>query len=99
MKQDYRIICTKSYINNELILLYINNEHMKTKNWKHNIFTITPNKVKHLGINLAKHTQTLYAVNYKTSMKERKVLNSKEIYIHAIGTQESKDVISPQTDL
>lgn len=30
------------------------------------------NKVKHLGINLAKHVQNFYAENYKIPMKEVK---------------------------
>ena len=35
-------------------------------------FTITPKRIKYLGINLPKETKGLYSENYKTLMKEIK---------------------------
>ena len=50
--------------------LYTKNETLE-KEYKNIIsFKITPQKIKYLGINLAKEVKDLYAENYKTLIKE-----------------------------
>lgn len=51
--------------------------------------TVTPKKIKHLGISLTKHIQDLYTENYKVLMKNIKEdLNKEETY-HIHGMEDS----------
>ena len=63
----YKINTQKS-----LVFLYTNNEKSE-KEIKESIpFIIATKRIKYLGINLPKETKELYALNYKTLMKEIK---------------------------
>ena len=55
-----------------LAFLYTNNEKSERAIKESISFTIATKIIKHLGINLPKHTKELYRDNYKTLMKEIK---------------------------
>ena len=52
--------------------LHTNNERSEREIRQKIPFTITPKRIKYLGINLPKQTKDLYSENYKTLMKEVK---------------------------
>ena len=59
---------TKKY----LAFLYTNNEKSEREIKETISFTITPKRIKYLGINLPKKAKDLYSENYKTLLKEIK---------------------------
>ena len=63
----YKINAHKS-----LAFLYTNDEKSERGSKETLPFTIAAERIKYLGINLAKETKDLYAENYKTLMKEIK---------------------------
>ena len=63
----YKINAQKS-----LAFLYTNNERSERKIKETIPFTIAPNRIKYLGINLPKEVKDLYSESYKTLMKEIK---------------------------
>ena len=63
----YKINAQKS-----LAFLYTNDEKSEKEIKETLPFTITTERIKHLGINLPKETKDLYAEKYKTLMKEIK---------------------------
>ena len=59
---------TKKY----LAFLYANNKKSEREIKETISFTITPKRIKYLGINLPKKAKDLYSENYKTLLKEIK---------------------------
>ena len=55
-----------------LAFLYTNNEKIERETKETIPFTIATNRIKYLGIYLAKETKDLYIENYKTLVKEIK---------------------------
>ena len=53
------------------------------------LFTIALKRIKYLGINLPKETKDLYAENYKTLMKEIKMIQTDGEIYHVLGLKES----------
>ena len=60
----------KINVQKSLALLYINDEKSEREIKEILPFTIATKRIKHLGINLLKETEDLYAENYKTLTKE-----------------------------
>ena len=70
-------------------LLYINDE-ISEREFKETLpFTIATKRIKYLGINLPKETKDLYAENYKTLMKELKMIQTDGEIYHVLGLEES----------
>ena len=70
-------------------ILYTNDEKSESEIKKTLPFTIATKRIKYLGINLPKERKDLCAENYKTLMKEIKVIQiDGEIY-HVLGLEES----------
>ena len=63
----YKINTQKS-----LPFLYTNNEKTKREIKETIPFTVSPRRIKYLGVYLPKETKDLYIENYKTLMKEIK---------------------------
>ena len=53
-----------------MAFLYTNSELTETETKNAIPFTITPKKLRYLGINLTKEVKDLYAENYRTLKKE-----------------------------
>ena len=72
-----------------LAFLYTNDEKSEREIKETFPFTIATKRIKYLGINLPKETKDLYAENYKTLMKEIKMIQTDgEIYL-VLGLEES----------
>ena len=65
----YKINTQKS-----LAFLYTNNEKSEREIKESIPFTIATKIIKYLGINLSKETEELYTEDYKTLMKESKMI-------------------------
>ena len=65
---EYKINEQKS-----LAFLYTNNKRSEREIKETIPFTITTERIKHLGINLPKEAKDLYSGNYKTLMKTLKM--------------------------
>lgn len=61
-------------------------------------FTVMPEKMKYLGINLAQHEQELQTENYKMLVQEIKDRNKWKVILCS-QTEHSKDVSSAQTNV
>ena len=57
-----------------LAFLYTNNEKSEREIKESVWFTIATKIIKYLGINLSKETEELYTEDYKTLMKESKMI-------------------------
>ena len=68
---------------------YTNNERSEREIQEAILFTITPKKLKCIGINLLKGTKDLYPKNYKTLIKEIKGDTSRWKDIPCSGLKES----------
>ena len=80
----YKINAQKS-----LAFLFTNDEKSEKEIKETLLFTIATKRIKYLGINLPQETKDLYAENYKTLMKEIKMIKiDGEIY-HVLGLEES----------
>ena len=55
-----------------LHIFYNNNERLERGIKETIIFTITPRRIKYIGINLLKEAKDLYFENYRTRVKEIK---------------------------
>ena len=72
-----------------LAFLYTNNEKTERESKETIPFTIATKRIKYLGIFLPKETKDLYIENYKTLVKEIKMIQiDGEIY-HVHGSEES----------
>ena len=60
----------KINVQKSVAFLYTNNEAAERKIKKSISFTISPNTIRYLGINLTKEVKDLYFENYNTLMKE-----------------------------
>ena len=80
----YKINAQKS-----LAFLYTNDEKSEREIKETLTFTTTTKRIKYLGINLPKETKDLYAENYKTLMKEIKVIQTDGEIYHVLGLEES----------
>lgn len=58
-----------------IAFLYTSNEQLESEIKKDNTICISMQKMKYLGISLIKYVQDIYEENYKTLMKEIKILN------------------------
>ena len=67
-----KVAGTKINAQKSLAFLYTNDEKSEREIKETLPFTIATERIKYLGINLPKETKDLYAVNYKTLMKEIK---------------------------
>ena len=80
----YRINAQKS-----LVFLYTNGEKSESEIKKTLTFTIATKRINYLGINLPKETKDLYAENYKTLMKEIKMIQIDGDIYHVLGLEVS----------
>lgn len=69
--------------------IYTNNEAAEREIKESIPFTIAPNPIRYLEINLTKQVKELYCEKYKTLMKEieEEIKNGKTFYIHGLGKQ------------
>ena len=74
---------------NSLAFLYTNDEKFEREVKETLPFIIATEIIKHLGINLPKETKDLYAENYKTLMKEIKMIQTDGEIYHVLGLEES----------
>ena len=74
---------------NSLAFLYTNDEKFEREVKETLPFIIATEIIKHLGINLPKETKDLYAENYKTLMKEIKMIQTDGEIDHVLGLEES----------
>ena len=65
---------TKSIHRNHFHSPYTNNEKSEREIKESILFTIATKIIKYLGINLPKETEELYTEDYKTLMKESKMI-------------------------
>ena len=72
-----------------LAFLYTNDEKSESEIKKTLPFTIATKRIKYLGINLPKETKDLYEENYKTLMKEIKMIQTDGEKYHVLGLEES----------
>ena len=80
----YKINAQKS-----LAFLYTNDEKSESEIKETLPFTIATKRKKYLGINLPKETKDLYAENYRTLMKEIKMIQTDGEIYHVLGLEES----------
>ena len=80
----YKINAQKS-----LAFLYTNDEKSEIEIKETLSFTTATKRIKYLGINLPKETKDLYAENYKTLMKETKMIQTDGEIYHVLGLEES----------
>ena len=71
-------------IQKEIIFLYASNEQVEFE-MKNNTFILTPQRIKHLGINLTKYIPDQYEEDYKTMTKEIKEANINSQKFHVYG--------------
>ena len=84
-----RVAGCKINAQKSLAFLYTNDEKSEREIKETFPFTIATKRIKYLGINLPKETKDLYAENYKTLMKEIKMIQTDgEIYL-VLGLEES----------
>ena len=69
--------------------LYTNNERSEREIKETIPFTITTKRIKYLGINLPKEVKDLYSENYKTLIKELKMIQTDGEMYHVSGLEES----------
>lgn len=83
-----------------IAFLYTSNEQLESEIKKDNTICISMQKMKYLGISLIKYVQDIYEENYKTLMKEIKILNKwrKSMFMDR-KTLYCQDVSSLQLDL
>ena len=72
-----------------LAFVYTNDEKSEREIKETLTFTTTTKRIKYLGINLPKEAKDLYAENYKTLMKEIKVIQTDGEIYHVLGLEES----------
>ena len=72
-----------------LAFVYTNDEKSEIEIKETLTFTTTTKRIKYLGINLPKEAKDLYAENYKTLMKEIKVIQTDGEIYHVLGLEES----------
>ena len=80
----YKISAQKS-----LAFLYNNNKRSEREIKETIPFTIATKRIKYLGINLPKEVKDLYSENYKTLMKESKMIPTDGEIYHVLGLEES----------
>ena len=80
----YKINAQKS-----LAFLYTNDEKSEREIKETLPLTIATKRRKYLGINPPKETKDLYAENYKTLMKELKMIQTDGEKYHVLGLEES----------
>ena len=72
-----------------LLHSYANDEKSEREFQETHPFTIATKRIKYPGINLPKETKDLYAENYKTLMKENKMIQTDVEIYHVLGLEES----------
>ena len=92
LKSTEKVIELKSYnkvagynisIQKEINFLYTSNEQVEFE-MKNNTFILTPQRIKHLGINLTKYVPDQYEEDYKILTKEIKEpkINSQKFHVY-----------------
>ena len=93
LKSTEKVIELKSYnkvagynisIQKEINFLYTSNEQVEFE-MKNNTFILTPQRIKHLGINLTKYVPDQYEEDYKILTKEIKEPNINSQKFHVYG--------------
>ena len=79
----------KINVQKSLAFLYTNNEKSEREIKETIPFTIATKRIKYLEINLPKDAKDLYAENYKTRMKESKMIQTDGKIYHFLGLEES----------
>ena len=72
MNKFSKVAGYKINIQKSVAFLYTNNEILEKEYRNTMPFKIAPQKIKYLGIHLAKEVKDLYAKNYKTLIKDIK---------------------------
>ena len=79
----------KINIQKSFIFLYANNElSEREKRRQLMTFTITPERIRYLGINLSKEVKDLYLENHKALMKETEEDKTDAKIYHVLGFKE-----------